>query len=116
MISTYEELIEKMAEAIINQTEYSISPEKRQAQLRAQQPYWNDVAKAALQALLESLPNNNKEIETQARNMQLQCIRDNPTAGTVPSILHYEQQLSFLDKSAEYYKQLLAMRKTDKRG
>lgn len=63
-----------------------------------------------LQTLLSYLPDDRKDIETQARNMQLQCIRDNPTARIVPSIYHYEQQLQRMDKSAEYYKELLAMR------
>lgn len=97
MLPTYEELIEKMAEAIINQAEYSISPEKRQAQLRAQNPYWSDVAKAALQALLENLPSGFVlEEETCGKDLNGNEI-----------ILAQE----IIDNRALYYKQLLAMRR-----
>ncbi len=65
---------------------------------------------AILQILLNYLPDDRRDIETQARNMQLQCISDNPTTDTVPSIYHYEQRLQHMDKSAEYYKQLLSMK------
>ena len=102
-----DELIENMANAIVMRPN-TMNP--RGNKLTKGTPRYVMAlgdAKAALNALVSSLPNDTKDIETQARNMQMQCIRDNPTAGTVPSVYHYEQQLQHLDKSAEHYKQLL---------
>lgn len=51
-----EEIISKMAKAIIDAAEYNIPEEQRAVSLRAEQPYWNDVAIAALDALIGILP------------------------------------------------------------
>lgn len=50
------EILTKMAKAIIDAAEYSVPEEQRAVSLRAEQPYWNDVAIAALDALIGILP------------------------------------------------------------
>lgn len=44
--------LEKAAEAIINSYEYARTNEERQTMLETEQPFWNDVTKAATNAIL----------------------------------------------------------------
>lgn len=95
---TREQLINAIAKATINQAEYSISPEKRQAHLRAQRPYWNDVAEAALNGLITALPDPSY--------VYVSRMEAKPVGDTYVTTLLEKKVANF---GEQYYKQLLAM-------
>lgn len=71
MLPTKDELIEKMAKAIIGSAEYASTPEKQYLMFKNEQPHWNDVAESALQALLSSLPEYHCDVCSVDMHMQL---------------------------------------------
>lgn len=97
-----EELIEKMAIAIIGNAEYSSTPEKQYLMFKNEQPYWNDVAEAALQALLSNLPCHTSGMEVTHSRTTIGL------DGKVKVLCEYKE---FVDYSARYYKELLRMKK-----